>query len=157
MTVGSLFPLLTGEFLTGREARLPDAAAGQVALVLLGFTYASRMPVAAWADHVKPAFASLDRATFYEVPVIGGLARMGKWFIDSGMRRGTPKALHENVITVWGKTDAWKSRAGVTDDNDAYLFLLGRDGRILWRYSGGFREAAFAEMLSVARAAASTQ
>ena len=32
MTIGSLFPLLTGEFLTGREARLPDAAAGQVTL-----------------------------------------------------------------------------------------------------------------------------
>lgn len=157
MTIGSLFPTLTGEFLTGREARLPEAAAGQVTLVMLGFTYASRMPVEAWADHVKPAFAGLDRATFYEVPVIGGLARMGRWFIDSGMRRGTPKALHENVITVWGKTDEWKALASVTDDKAAYLFLLGRDGRILWRHTGGFKEAAFAEMLSLARVAARTQ
>ena len=51
--------------------------------------------------------------TFFEIPMIGGLARMGKWFIDSGMRRGTPKADHENVITVYGGTDrgssAWDS------------------------------------------------
>ena len=117
---------------------------------MLGFTYASKMPVEAWADHARPAFAGLDRATSYGVPVIGGLARMGRWFIDSGMRPGAPQALHENVITVWGKTDEWKALTSVTDDKDAYLFLLDRDDRILWRHTGGFREAALAEILSVA-------
>ncbi len=84
-----------------------------------------------WAERLKPPLTDLDTATFYEVPVIGGMARIGKWFIDSGMRRGTPTALHENVITVWGTVKEWKARAGVTDDRDrlAYLTLIDRDGR----------------------------
>ena len=55
--------------------------------------------------------------------MIGGMARMGKWFIDSGMRRGTPKADQENVITVYGGTDAWKQRVGFGDPKAAYLIL----------------------------------
>ena len=32
-----------------------------------------------------------------QVPVLGGMARLGKWSIDSGMRNGTPRKDHENV------------------------------------------------------------
>ena len=79
---------------------------------------------------------------------------MGKWFIDSGMRRGTPKALHEQVITVWGDTKAWKTRAAVTDDRDqlAYLTLIDAEGRIRWRFTGVFDEAAFQALLTELRA-----
>lgn len=145
LQVGILFPSLRGEYLTGRKANLPGDAAGRAAVILMGFTYASRKPVEAWADRLKPALAAMDGATFYEVPVIGGMARMGKWFIDSGMRRGTPRALHENVITVWGATRRWKQLAGVTDDRDklAYVTLIDREGLIRWRYTGVFDEAAF--------------
>ena len=34
--------------------------------------------------------------------MIGGLGTLARWFIDSGMRRGTPKADQGNVITVYG-------------------------------------------------------
>jgi hypothetical protein len=150
MKAGEIFPRLEGEFLSGRKAVLPDAAQGKLALVLMGFTYGSRFPVEAWAEHVRKVFATRDAATFFEVPVLGGMARMGKWFIDSGMRRGTPKELHENVITVWGGVDRWKALAAFSPgaENDAYLILIGRDGRILWLHHGPYSEQAFAEMLN---------
>jgi hypothetical protein len=145
---GDTFPHLEGEFLTGRKAVLPDAAAGKFALVLLGFTYQSRFSVESWADHVRPAFAQRPNATFFEVPVLGGLARLGKWFIDSGMRSGTPKDLHENVITVWGDVDRWKALMNFADANqdDAYLALMDQKGRVVWLYRGSYTDAAFAEM-----------
>lgn len=154
MQIGDTFPTLRGEYLTGRKATLPDDARGKAAVILMGFTYASRKPVEAWADRLKPALADIEGTTFYEVPVIGGMARMGKWFIDSGMRRGTPKALHEQVITVWGDTRAWKARAGVTGDRDqlAYVTLIDADGRIRWRVTGVFDEAAFQALLTELRA-----
>ncbi len=156
MTIGDTLPALRGEYLSGRKAQLPEDARGTAAVILMGFTYASRKPVEAWAEHLKPALAGMPGTTFYEVPVIGGMARMGKWFIDSGMRRGTPKALHENVITVWGETTQWKARAGVTDDRDqfAYVTLIDREGRIRWRYSGLFDEAAFDTLVGELRALA---
>ena len=152
IAIGDVFPRLEGEFLTGKKAVLPDAAKGQVALVMMGFTYDSRFAVERWAEAVKPAFTERGGATFYEVPVLGGMARMAKWFIDSGMRRGTPKELHENVITVWGSVDRWKSLMGFTKaaEDDAYLALIDADGRVRWLHHGPFAQDAFDTMLRAA-------
>jgi len=82
--------------------------------------------------------------------VIGGMGRMAKWFIDSGMRRGTPKDMHENVITVYGGADRWKTTMGFTKarEHDAYLALLGPDGRVRWLHRGPFSEDAMAALKS---------
>jgi len=140
MQIGQRLPLLEGEFLSGRAAALPQAASGRVALLLLGFTYRSRFPVEAWAARFRRDFAGDPRVAFYEIPLIGGMARLGKWFIDSGMRRGTPPADQENVITVYGGTAAWKRRVGFRDPDAAYLVLIGPDGRVERQSAGAFAE-----------------
>ena len=80
--------------------------------------------------------------------MIGGLARMGKWFIDGGMRRGTPKADHENVITVYGGTEPWKQRVAFRDPNAAYLILIDQSGKVAWRYAGGFDDEPYGALCS---------
>jgi len=144
LAVGDPFPRLEAEFLTGRKAVLPDAAAGKSALVMMGFTYDSRFAVEKWAEHLRRELGANDTFTFFEVPVIGGMGRMAKWFIDSGMRKGTPKELHENVITVYGGADRWKKAMGFSkaDKDAAYLALLGPDGRVRWLHRGGFSDEA---------------
>jgi hypothetical protein len=146
MAVGDPLPVLRGEFLTGRTAVLPQAASGRVALLLLGFTYDSRFAVEAWVQRFREQFKADPRVTFYEIPLIGGLARMGKWFIDGGMRRGTPKEDYGNVITVYGGTEPWKQAVGFRDPKAAYLILLDGHGRVAWRYAGGFDKQAYQEL-----------
>jgi hypothetical protein len=148
LAVGDPFPRLEAEFLTGRKAVLPDAAAGKFALVMMGFTYDSRFDVEKWAEHVRADYKGNDTVTFFEVPVIGGMGRMAKWFIDSGMRKGTPKELHENVITVYGGVDRWKKAMAFSkaQEHSAYLALLAPDGRVKWLHRGGFSEEALAAL-----------
>jgi len=140
ITVGDQLPPLKGESLSGRAAGLPQAASGRVALLLLGFTYDSRFQVEAWAKKFRQDFGTQPGVTFFEIPMIGGMARLGKWFIDGGMRRGTPKADHENVMTVYGGTDGWKQRVGFRDPRAAYLILLDPNGKVVWRYAGSLDE-----------------
>jgi len=140
LSVGERLPELKGEFLSGREAALPGTASGRVALLLLGFSYDSRFAVEAWTKRFREDFGANPQVTFYEVPMIGGMARLGKWFIDGGMRRGTPKADHEHVITVYGGTNTWKQRLGVTDEKFAYLLVLDQKGNVAWRHAGPFDE-----------------
>ena len=146
LSPGEPMPVLKGEFLTGRPAVLPDAASGRVALLALGFTYDSRFAVEAWVGRFRKDFGDNPQVTFYEVPMIGGMARLGKWFIDSGMRKGTPKKDQENVITVYGGTDSWKQRLGFQSPNAAYLLLLDQRGMVRWRHSGEFDQKAYDEM-----------
>ena len=148
LAIGDPFPRLEAEFLTGRKAVLPDAAAGKSAVVMMGFTYDSRFAIEKWAEHLRRELGANDTFTFFEVPVIGGMGRMAKWFIDSGMRKGTPKELHENVITVYGGADRWKKAMGFSkaDENAAYLALIGPDGRVRWLHRGAFSDEAMAAL-----------
>ena len=148
LAIGDTLPTLRGEFLSGRPAVLPQASSGRVALLLLGFTYDSRFAVEAWTRRFRQEFDQQPKVTFYEIPMIGGIARLGKWFIDSGMRRGTPKADHENVITVYGGTDSWKQRVSYGDPGAAYLILIDRNGKVVWRHSGAFDEEQYKSLSS---------
>ncbi len=141
--IGERLPELRGEFLTGREAVLPQAAEGRVTLLLLGFTYNSRFAVEAWAEKFRAHFRSDPRVTFYEAPIIGGMARLAKWFIDAGMRRGTPAEDYEHVVTVYRHTDSWKKRVRFVDPDSAYLILLDRMGKVAWRHQGAYEDGAF--------------
>lgn len=138
LSVGDTLPELKGEYLSGRKALLPKDSANRVALLLFGFSYQSRFAVEAWTKSFRMDFDKNPQVTFYEIPMIGGMARMAKWFIDSGMRRGTPKSDHENVITVYGGTGAWKQRLGVKRDDAAYLIVLDQKGNVAWRHAGPF-------------------
>jgi hypothetical protein len=80
--------------------------------------------------------------------MIDGLARLGKWFIDSGMRRGTPKADRENVITVYGGMDPWKRRMAFRDPQAAYLILIDQSGKVAWQYAGGFSQEPYQALSS---------
>ena len=143
LAIGSGLPKLQGEYLTGRKATLPADASGRVSLLLFGFTYQSRFQVEPWAKRFRNEFEKNPKVTFYEIPMIGGMARMGKWFIDSGMRRGTPKADQENVITVYGGTDVWKTLVGFKAEDAAYLVLLDARGNVAWVHAGPVDETAF--------------
>ena len=148
LAVGDPLPPLRGEFLTGSPALLPQAAASRVALLLLGFTYDSRFPVETWTGQFRHEFNNNPNVTFYEIPLIGGMAIMGKWLIDRGMRQGTPKADQGNVITVYGGTDPWKQRVGFSDPKTAYLILLDKSGKVAWQYGGGFDAERYRELSS---------
>lgn len=148
---GEKFPVLQGQYLSGRRAILPADASGHVALLLFGFTYQSRFSVEDWGRHFRADYGNNPQVTFYEIPMIGGMARLGKWFIDSGMRRGTPPADHEHVITVYGGTDPWKVRFGVRDEDAAYLVLLDQKGNVVWLHSGSFDESAYQTLASQMR------
>jgi hypothetical protein len=156
--VGMRLPPLKGDYLTGRKAALPEAAAGKIALLAFGFTYNSRFAVEDWTKRFRDAVGKDPGVTFYEIPMLGGMARMGRWFIDSGMRKGTPKELHENVITVYGGTGPWKERLRYKQENAAFLILLDRTGTVRWLHAGLFDEVRFKDLVSsVSMIAASPQ
>lgn len=140
LQVGEPLPTLEGQFLTGSPAVLPNAATGRVTLIAMGFTYASRVSVEAWADWYRTAIGSRTDVTFFEVPMLGGFAKLGRWFIERGMRSGTPAELHDHVITVYRNTGDWKRWLSYSRDHadDAYLIVLDRKGVVRWLHHGVF-------------------
>ena len=140
LRVGDPLPALRGQTLTGRTVMLPPGSSGRLTLVAMGFTYKSRFPVEAWGNWYRARMGSRTDVTFFEVPMIGGAATLGRWFINRGMRNGTPAELHDQVITVYGGTGDWKQRLSYTSEHkdDAYLIVLDREGVVRWLHHGVF-------------------
>lgn len=78
LQTGMRLPPLTGNYLTGRKVTLPDAASGKIGLLALGFTYDSRFAVEEWTKHFRERFRSDARVAFYEIPMLGGTARLAR-------------------------------------------------------------------------------
>jgi len=76
---------------------------------------------------------------------------MGRWFIDSGMRRGTPKTDHEHVVTVYSEAGEWKKRLDFKAPDAAYLVLLDKDGKVAWTFTGGYDAARYTELAAKVR------
>jgi hypothetical protein len=150
LEIGKSMPSLSGEFLSGRKAVLPEAARGKPAMYLVGFSYESRYAVEAWAERFKKDFGANQGITFFEVPVIGGMGMLGKPFIDRGMRSGTPKQYHENVLTVYGGAGALRKAFGAKNDKHAVIVLCDREGLAQWTWQGMMDEAKYLEMKAVA-------
>ena len=148
LAVGQRMPPLKGDLLSGKRGVLPDLAAGRTTLVILGFSYDSRFQVEAWAEKFRARYGTTPDVTLFEVPMMGSAARLGRWFIDSGMRKNTPAGLHDRVMTVYGGNDDWKARVGFSAPNDAYLVLIDREGIVRWLAHGAVSEERLRELVA---------
>lgn len=156
---GDPMPRLEGDLLDGRRLVLPDAVRGRVAFLMLGFTYESRFAVEAWAKWFREALGEQPTLTFYEIPMMGRAARLGRVFIDRGMRRNTPTPLHAHVLTVYGDTGPWKARVGYADAHadDAYLLVVDGAGILRWMHRGPFDPARAAELRALLESLTASQ
>ena len=153
---GEALAPLQGRNLAGEAVALPAVAAGRTALLALGFSYESRHAVEAWGERFRAEFGADSQVTFFELPMMAGIgARMARPFIEGGMRGGTPRALHRNVIVVWSDVGRWRRALGVRDPDLAYLLLLDPAGRVLWSGTGGREVAGFEGLATRVRAARS--
>jgi hypothetical protein len=150
LEAGQKMPKIEGEYLTGRKAQAP--VSGKVTLHALGLSYQSRFPVEAWVGRFEKDFGGRAGVTFFEIPVIGGLGMLGRPFINRGMRNGTPKEKHENVLTVYGGAGELRKAFGVKNDENAVLVLTDSNGVVRWIHEGSFQEAKYAELKSAVEA-----
>jgi hypothetical protein len=140
---GDLMPSMRGELLDGRKVTLPDSTHHAGALLVMGFSYESRHDVEAWVARYRRDFGSDTSLRWFEIPIIGGASRLARPFIDSGMRRGTPRELHGNVITLYRDSRLWKERMACADPDVAYLLLIDGAGRVVWRGHGPLTDVAY--------------
>lgn len=103
-------------------------------------------------ENARTTWGAEPQFTWYQVPMLGGFARLAKPFITGGMRKDTDPRYRPNAIIVFGGTGPWKSRLGVGDDRLAYLVLIDRQGVVRWRYGGLFNQAMAAELDAQVRA-----
>lgn len=124
-------PRIEGESLAGSKVILPDAAAGKVAVLVFGFTKASKVPTSAWAKKLQADFGTRADFQIYQLPVLEEVPRLVRRMVISGIKKGVPESQRDHFVPILQGEAELKKLVHYNETDDAYLVVLGRDGKIL--------------------------
>lgn len=138
------FPKIEGENLLGKQVVLPDAAAGQPAAIVIGFTQNSLSQTKAWTSSVQ------QELPIFTVAVLEDTPRLVRGTVMRGMKKGIPEDQRDHFIVIDHNGRDLKQAAGFDRPDDAYVLLLDKNGAIHWRFRGAVTDAALQELESQA-------
>ncbi len=131
------FPSVTGSNLQRKKLDLPEGFEGKLNLVLIAFQQWQQSQVDTWIPIARQLEEAHPALRYYELPTIQRLNALARTFINEGMRAGIPDPVaRERTITLYVDKDAFKQALQLPREDDIYVLLLDREGRVLWRAEG---------------------
>ena len=153
--VSMRFPEIKTESPSGWEVRLPQAAKGRIALVVIRFSSGEDEPaVDSWRRPFMNEFGESPQYVFYEVIMVSDIWDKGlSGTFDRSEQRGVPITNHENVLTYYGESGPYSKMLGMDDPAICHAFLLDREGNVVWSGDGRAATDKIDLMARAARAA----
>ena len=133
-------PQFEGETLSGKKITLPDSAATQPELLIVGFTHASQTQTKAWSQRVRQQFPTWSISVLEDVP------RLMRGMVSHAIKGSVPKDEYDRFLLVYHHEKELKQAAGFDKPDDAYLMAIGAGGKILWSYHGPVTDAAVEQL-----------
>lgn len=140
LKLGDRFPDICAETLAEKPVCLPKYCEGKIAVITLAFDIDSQRKIDTWANPLLAKYEADSSVMYFEVPMIKTIYRLARRWIDSGMREGIPKKLHNSILTYYGDFDPYLKRFGTRSKLDAYCFILDSEGRVQF-FQEGFADA----------------
>ncbi len=143
-------PRIEGESFAGHKVMLPDAAAGKVAVLIFGFTKASKVPTSAWADKLQPEFGTRPGFELYQLPVLEDVPRLFRGMVISGIRKGVSENKRDHFVPILQGEAGLKILVAYKEPDDAYLVILDRKGNIAQQIHGSPNDSNYSQVRSAA-------
>jgi hypothetical protein len=144
------FPVVSGYNLNRQEFEFPRDFGGDLNLVIIAFQQYHQTIVNTWIPFAQETEATYPGFIYYEFPTIYEMPAISRTFINEGMRAGIPnQTARERTITLYLDKEAFKSALDIPNEDNIHIFLVDRDGDILWRTTGEYTEEKVSELTEV--------
>jgi hypothetical protein len=135
------FPVVSGYNLDRQELEFPRDFAAKYNLVIVAFQQYHQNAVNTWIPYVQEVEAFHPSFMYYELPTIRSLPALSRSFINEGMRAGIPDSTaRERTITLYLDKVEFNKALNISTEEEIHLFLVNKEGKILWRESGSYTE-----------------
>ena len=133
------FPLVSGYNLDRNELVFPRDFGGDLNLVIVPFQQYQQFTVNTWIPFAQETEKGFPGFMYYELPTIYEMPAVARTFVNEGMRAGIPdQTARQRTVTLYLDKAEFKSALDIPNEDDIYLFLVDRQGNILWRTSGEY-------------------
>jgi hypothetical protein len=145
-------PPVSGSNLERESLNLPQDLEGEWNLVFVAFQQWQQRQVDSWIPFARQVEETHPGVRYYELPTIQRLNVLARTFINEGMRAGIPDPVaRERTITLYVDKVAFRQALDLPGEENIYILLLDRRGRVLWRGEGAFTPEAGESLLEVLR------
>jgi len=135
------FPQLKAENLNREIMELPTELRGRLNLVMVAFQQWQQSVVDSWVPFLESLTEVYKDFDYYELPTIRKMNALYRRFIDGGMRSGIPsRDIRARTITLYINKDPFKEALDIVTEETIYLYLIDREGKILWESEGKLTE-----------------
>jgi hypothetical protein len=133
------FPQVSGYNLMREEFNFPEDFLGDYNLVIIPFQQIQQRDVNTWLPAAQELERTIPGFIYYELPTIYQLPTLSRTFINEGMRAGIPdQTARERTITFYLDKEVFKKALDITTEDKIQIFLVDKQGTILWREEGLF-------------------
>jgi hypothetical protein len=139
-------PAVEAASLNGDKVVLPEAAKGKVAILIFGFTKASKTATSAWADKIFSDFAAQSGFVLYQLPVLESVPGFIRGMVISSMKKGVRENMRDHFVPILHGEAEPKKLVSYKEPDDAYLVMLDPTGQIIEQKHGPFSDAAYAQL-----------
>ncbi len=153
--VGSTFPTVETEMVSGKTVELPEAFLGKYAIIGVGTSKKAEEELRTWQNPIYNKFIAKTGMMddLYDVqvcflPLFTGAAKAAKPKVIKKLKENNESVVIDNVYIYAGSRDPFES-IGVEDKSEPYFFLLDGNGEIVWSAEGRFRQSYFDEIESI--------
>jgi len=139
-----IFPEVSGQNLEFENFNLPYNLEGTLNLVIIPFRRWHQNLVDEWSFHLNNLEKKYSNFKYYEIPTLNKGYKVMRFMIDGGMRSGIPdKAVRKRTITLYVNKTPFKKKLKIRSEDTIYLFLMNKNGEIIWRSEGSFDKKKF--------------
>jgi hypothetical protein len=145
---GTNFPLLVGQTLDNKVIDLPDGIKGKYALLGLARSKKAEPDFESWVNPVYNKFIArtgmmddmYDISVFF-IPMFTGVRKGAMEEVMERMKAKSAKEIFPHVLFYKGDAAPYEKPLGLEDKDKPYIYLLDKEGTILLRFEGKFKEA----------------
>ncbi|MFW9963522.1 MAG: hypothetical protein ACFFCX_08165 [Candidatus Sifarchaeia archaeon] len=136
-----VFPQLKAENLNREMIEIPSQLRGEINIVMVAFQQWQQGLVNSWVPFLESLIEIHESLDYYELPTIRKMNVLYRRFIDGGMRSGiTSRDTRARTITLYIDKDPFKESLDIVTEETIYLYLIDKEGKILWEAQGGLSE-----------------
>ncbi len=135
------FPKVSGNDLLKTKVTLPEDLSSRFNVLIIAFQRWHQGLVNSWVPFLNNMVEQYPELDYYELPTIRKMNWLNRSILDNGMRAGIPsRDTRRRTITLYIDKESFRQKLEIPDETDIHLFLVSRDGDVLWTESGAISE-----------------
>lgn len=122
--------------LAGNEVNLENSLKGNTGVLILGFSRKSGDQAREWTKALLTEFSADPSIAIFEMPILESMPRFVRGMALRSIKNASSPVEREHFVPVFHNEALWKQVAQFSEADDAYIVVVDRDQKIVFREHG---------------------